>query len=140
MMVSIAICAQWSDDVHTATTSLQRMTWVRARRSRCNTSHWPSSLAQRSYCNPMNLDYGFTPIPNFSEWGRHRATADPVIVTYKNEYYLFSTNPSLVISSAGSSTGTEYTYSWTTSNGLIISDPLLTNITVGAAGAFFFYN
>ena len=51
-----------------------------------------SSLAQRSYRNPMNLDYGFTPIPNFSEWGRHRATADPVIVTYKNEYYLFSTN------------------------------------------------
>ncbi|RYZ17700.1 MAG: xylosidase, partial [Chitinophagaceae bacterium] len=32
------------------------------------------------------------PIPNFSEWGRHRATADPVIVNYKNDYYLFSTN------------------------------------------------
>lgn len=40
----------------------------------------------------MNLDYGYTPIPNFSEWGRHRATADPVIVNYKDEYYLFSTN------------------------------------------------
>lgn len=40
----------------------------------------------------MNLDYGYTPIPNFSTWGRHRATADPVIVNYKNEYYLFSTN------------------------------------------------
>lgn len=47
---------------------------------------------QSTYCNPMNLDYGFTPIPNFSEWGRHRATADPVIVNFKNEYYLFSTN------------------------------------------------
>lgn len=47
---------------------------------------------QRTYCNPINLDYGFTPIPNFSEWGRHRATADPVIVTYKGDYYLFSTN------------------------------------------------
>ncbi len=45
-----------------------------------------------SYCNPLNLDYGYTPIPNFSEWGRHRATADPVIVTYKGDYYLFSTN------------------------------------------------
>lgn len=40
----------------------------------------------------MNLDYGYTPIPNFSEWGRHRATADPVIVKFKDEYYLFSTN------------------------------------------------
>jgi hypothetical protein len=45
-----------------------------------------------SYCNPLNLDYGYTPIPTFSEWGRHRATADPVIVTYKGDYYLFSTN------------------------------------------------
>jgi hypothetical protein len=47
---------------------------------------------QKTYCNPINIDYGYTPIPNFSEWGRHRATADPVIVNYKNEYYLFSTN------------------------------------------------
>jgi xylan 1,4-beta-xylosidase len=47
---------------------------------------------QKSYCNPINIDYGYSPIPNFSEWGRHRATADPVIVTYKGDYYLFSTN------------------------------------------------
>ncbi|MEJ8843284.1 discoidin domain-containing protein [Lacibacter sp. H375] len=52
-----------------------------------------SSHAQKkTYCNPINIDYGYTPIPNFSEWGRHRATADPVIVTYKGDYYLFSTN------------------------------------------------
>ncbi len=50
------------------------------------------AAAQPTYCNPLNIDYGFTPIPNFSEWGRHRATADPVIVTYKSDYYLFSTN------------------------------------------------
>jgi xylan 1,4-beta-xylosidase len=47
---------------------------------------------QRTYCNPVNIDYGYTPIPNFSDWGRHRATADPVIVNYKGDYYLFSTN------------------------------------------------
>lgn len=51
-----------------------------------------NSNAQKTYCNPMNLDYGYTPIPNFSEYGRHRATADPVIVSYKGDYYLFSTN------------------------------------------------
>jgi xylan 1,4-beta-xylosidase len=47
---------------------------------------------QKTYCNPINIDYGYTPIPNFSEWGRHRATADPVIVNFKGDYYLFSTN------------------------------------------------
>ncbi len=50
------------------------------------------SQVQKTYCNPLNLDYGYTPIPNFSEAGRHRATADPVIVNYKGDYYLFSTN------------------------------------------------
>jgi len=47
---------------------------------------------QKTYCNPINIDYGYTPIPNFTEWGKHRATADPVIVNYKNDFYLFSTN------------------------------------------------
>ncbi|MGN6617241.1 MAG: discoidin domain-containing protein [Ilyomonas sp.] len=53
-----------------------------------------SALAaqQKTYCNPINLDYGYTPIPNFSEQGRHRATADPVIVLFKGKYFLFSTN------------------------------------------------
>ena len=52
----------------------------------------PMLPAQKTYCNPINLDYGYTPIPNFSTWGRHRATADPVIVNYKGTYFLFSTN------------------------------------------------
>ncbi len=51
-----------------------------------------STAQQKTYCNPINIDYGYTPIPNFSTWGRHRATADPVIVNYKGDYYLFSTN------------------------------------------------
>lgn len=49
-------------------------------------------FAQKTYCNPINLDYGYCPIPNFTENGKHRATADPVIVLYKGDYYLFSTN------------------------------------------------
>ena len=53
-----------------------------------------SSFAQKqtTYCNPINLDYGYGAIPNFTEWGKHRATADPVITMYKGDYYLFSTN------------------------------------------------
>lgn len=47
---------------------------------------------QKTYANPLNIDYGYGPIPNFSTWGKHRSTADPVIVNYKGDYYLFSTN------------------------------------------------
>jgi xylan 1,4-beta-xylosidase len=50
------------------------------------------NLQQKTYCNPVNVDYGYTPFPSFTEWGRHRATADPVIVKYKGDFYLFSTN------------------------------------------------
>lgn len=53
---------------------------------------FPAGAQQKTYCNPMNIDYGYCPIPNFTEWGRHRATADPVIVNYKGDYFLFSTN------------------------------------------------
>lgn len=51
-----------------------------------------SAISQLTYCNPINIDYGYTPIPDFAKWGKHRATADPVIVNFKNDFYLFSTN------------------------------------------------
>jgi len=47
---------------------------------------------QKTFCNPINIDYGYTPIPNFATQGKHRATADPVIVNFKGKYFLFSTN------------------------------------------------
>ena len=53
---------------------------------------YDATAQQKTYCNPINIDYGYTPIPNFSEAGRHRATADPVITMYKGDYFLFSTN------------------------------------------------
>uniref|UniRef100_UPI004049E03D discoidin domain-containing protein n=2 Tax=Flavobacterium sp. TaxID=239 RepID=UPI004049E03D len=46
----------------------------------------------KTYCNPINIDYGYCPIPNFVTQGKHRATADPVITFFKGKYYLFSTN------------------------------------------------
>ncbi|HEY3267050.1 MAG TPA: family 43 glycosylhydrolase [Armatimonadota bacterium] len=52
----------------------------------------PVFAAQKTYCNPINIDYGFCPIPNFVQQGKHRATADPAIVVFKGAYYLFSTN------------------------------------------------
>lgn len=47
---------------------------------------------QETYCNPINIDYGYCPIPAFVQQGKHRATADPVITFFKGKYYLFSTN------------------------------------------------
>jgi xylan 1,4-beta-xylosidase len=51
-----------------------------------------ANAQQKTYCNPVNIDYGYTPFPDFVQWGKHRATADPVIVNYKGDFYLFSTN------------------------------------------------
>ncbi len=53
---------------------------------------FPGQAQQKTYCNPINVDYGYCPIPNFSEQGKHRATADPVITQFKGNYFLFSTN------------------------------------------------
>jgi hypothetical protein len=47
---------------------------------------------QQTFCNPVNIDYGYCPIPDLAEQGKHRATADPVITLFKGNYYLFSTN------------------------------------------------
>lgn len=51
----------------------------------------PSPAQQKTYCNPLNIDYAYGAIPNFT-LQRHRATADPVIVLFKGKYFLFSTN------------------------------------------------
>ena len=50
------------------------------------------SAQQKTYCNPINIDYGYTPFEVFSKQGKHRATADPVIVNFQEKLFLFSTN------------------------------------------------
>jgi len=47
---------------------------------------------QKTYCNPINIDYGYTPLPSYAKQGKHRTTADPVIVNFHQKYFLFSTN------------------------------------------------
>jgi len=54
--------------------------------------HVSAAGQSRTFCNPINIDYGHSPIPNVAEQGRHRTTADPVITLFKGNYYLFSTN------------------------------------------------
>lgn len=43
------------------------------------------------YCNPIDLNYGYVPFPDMKERA-HRATADPLIVLFRDTYFLFSTN------------------------------------------------
>ncbi len=47
-----------------------------------------------TYCNPVNIDYTFEYYNNNSRNNSFRSTADPVIVPFRGEYYLFSTNQS----------------------------------------------
>lgn len=47
---------------------------------------------QKTYCNPINVDYGYTPLKDFVSNGKHRTTADPVIIKYHKKFFLFSTN------------------------------------------------
>ena len=51
-----------------------------------------ANAQQKTYCNPINIDYGYTPFEVFSKQGKHRATADPVIVNFQKKLFLFSTN------------------------------------------------
>lgn len=48
--------------------------------------------AQGTFCNPVNIDYAYCPIPDFVTNGKHRTAADPVIVPFRGDYYLFATN------------------------------------------------
>jgi xylan 1,4-beta-xylosidase len=52
----------------------------------------PACAQQRTFCNPLNIDYAYCAIPDAFAQGKHRATADPVIVRFKDRYFLFSTN------------------------------------------------
>jgi hypothetical protein len=55
----------------------------------------PAQDVLHTYCNPLNISYNFE---FYNSTDSHnvacRSTADPMILTYKGEYYLFSTNQS----------------------------------------------
>ena len=47
-----------------------------------------ASAPPRTFCNPLNLDYGLV---QMRKEPVHRHGADPVIVLFKDKYWLFST-------------------------------------------------
>lgn len=53
----------------------------------------PSNDRPSTFCNPTNLSYCFRAnLPDLVKNGSFRSTADPMVVVYKGEYYLFATN------------------------------------------------
>ncbi|MDR1918156.1 MAG: xylosidase, partial [Tannerellaceae bacterium] len=55
----------------------------------------PGNDHPTTYCNPLNISYNFRArIGDVTQNGAFRSTADPMIVVFKGEYYLFSTNQS----------------------------------------------
>lgn len=55
----------------------------------CRKENDKTEYKQTTYCNPLNLDYGWG---KFSEKRKEsRTSADPVIVLFKDKYYLFTT-------------------------------------------------
>ncbi|WP_280748087.1 family 43 glycosylhydrolase [Parabacteroides sp. PF5-9] len=55
----------------------------------------PANDRPSTYCNPTNISYSFrAALPDLVKNGSFRSTADPMIVVYKDEYFLFSTNQS----------------------------------------------
>ncbi|MBR5674634.1 MAG: family 43 glycosylhydrolase [Muribaculaceae bacterium] len=53
----------------------------------------PQNPSTSTYCNPLNISYNYEPWNNNTRnGGSFRSSADPMGLTYKGEYYLFSTN------------------------------------------------
>lgn len=68
---------------------------VQEKRGRALATRWynPYSYAPSSFCNPTNISYNFEPYnSNVAANGSFRSAADPMVVTYKGEFFLFSTN------------------------------------------------
>ena len=64
-------------------------------RRQAQSTRWydPLNTKTSTYCNPLNISYNYEPWNNNTrQGGSFRSSADPMGLTYKGEYYLFSTN------------------------------------------------
>ena len=43
-------------------------------------------MPQRTFCNPVNINY------QYQSWFRGRESADPAVVLFKGAYYLFASH------------------------------------------------
>ena len=64
-------------------------------RAKAVATRWydPEDCATHTYCNPLNISYNYEPYNNnVRPNGSFRSSADPMGLTYKDHYMLFSTN------------------------------------------------
>jgi xylan 1,4-beta-xylosidase len=64
-------------------------------RTKAVATRWynPENATTSTYCNPLNISYNYEPEnANTKAGGAFRSSADPMGLTFKGEYYLFSTN------------------------------------------------
>lgn len=64
-------------------------------RGRAQVTPWYDPYDDRpsTFCNPLNIAYNYIPYQKVpTATGHFRSTADPMALTFKGEYYLFSTN------------------------------------------------
>lgn len=53
----------------------------------------PEISSFKTFCNPVNISYNFEPFNNnVKANGSFRSAADPILVNYKGDYFLFATN------------------------------------------------
>src|SRR6476659_3468039 len=55
-----------------------------------NVNLYAQSLQMNTYCNPLNIDYTYM-IYNANNDISYRSGADPAVVKFRNEYYMFVT-------------------------------------------------
>jgi hypothetical protein len=73
--------------------NLQKTTSVKPEKPRATEWFDPLNDHPKTFCNPVNISYNFEPYNNNVKTnGSFRSSADPILVNYKGEYFLFSTN------------------------------------------------
>lgn len=71
----------------------QKSTSVKTEKARATEWFDPKNDHPKTFCNPVNISYNFEPYNNnVKPNGSFRSSADPMLVNYKGEYFLFSTN------------------------------------------------
>ena len=71
----------------------QKTTSTKNEKARATECFDPLNDHPKTFCNPVNINYNFEPYNNnVKANGSFRSSADPMLVNYKGEYFLFSTN------------------------------------------------
>lgn len=66
--------------------------WAQSISNSAKTNWFDPEKPATTFCNPINIGYNYATFNHNGIPESRRSSADPVIITYKGEYYLFATN------------------------------------------------